>query len=84
MYLNSRWRPFVLCALRALRPCDPRKVDQHLLFLLYVCIMHIYVCCMYPRSLTLMHICMMYIFMILDPNVCIHDVCIHDAYIYDP
>ena len=34
---TSRWRPFgpldfVLHALRALRPCDPRKVDQHLLF----------------------------------------------------
>ena len=34
---TSRWRPFgpldfVLRALRALRPCDPRKVDQHLLF----------------------------------------------------
>ena len=33
---TSRWRlfgplDFVLRALRALRPCDPRKVDQHLL-----------------------------------------------------
>ena len=38
---TSRWRPFgpldfVLRALRALRPCDPRKVDQHLLFHFYV------------------------------------------------
>ena len=37
---TSSWRPFghldfVLRALRALRPCDPRKVDQHLLFHLY-------------------------------------------------
>ena len=37
---TSRWRPFgpldfVLRALRALRPCDPRNVDQHLLFHLY-------------------------------------------------
>ena len=34
---TSRWRPldFVLRALRALRPCDPRKVKQHLLFHLY-------------------------------------------------
>ena len=34
---TSSWRPFgpldfVLRALRAIRPCDPRKVDQHLLF----------------------------------------------------
>ena len=34
---TSSWRPFgpldfILRALRALRPCDPRKVDQHLLF----------------------------------------------------
>merc|ERR1711954_60505 len=45
---TSSWRPFgplyfVLRALRALRPCDPRKFDQqrHLLVHLYVSVIHV-------------------------------------------
>ena len=45
---------------------------------------HMYVACIYdPRSLTLMHVCMMHISMILDPNEYLHDACIHDANMYD-
>ena len=36
--------------------------------------------CIYdPRSLTLMHVCMMHVSMILDP-----DSCVYDTYINDP
>ena len=34
-----------------------------------------------PRSLTLMHVCMMHIPMILDPDTCVYDVRMFNAYI---
>ena len=44
-----------------------------------------YVACIYdPRSLTLMHVCMMHIPMILDPDACVYDAGMKDAYIHDP
>ena len=46
---------------------------------------HMYVACIYdPRSLTLMHVCMMHIPMILDPDACVYDAGMKDAYIHDP
>ena len=69
---TSTWRPFgpldfVLRALRALRPCDPRKVDQYLLFHLYGSDARIYDAYNYDTW---------------NYNTFIHDVCIHDAYIH--
>ena len=49
-----------------------RRTDKAILCMVYVC-------CMYPRSLTLMHVWMMHVSMILDP-----DSCVYDTYIYDP
>ena len=44
-----------------------------------------YVACIYdPRSLTLMHVCMMHIPMTLDPGACLYDAGMNDAYIHDP
>ena len=44
-----------------------------------------YVACIYdPRSLTLMHVCMMHIPMVLDPDACVYDAGMNDAYIHDP
>ena len=41
-----------------------------------------YVACIYdPRSLTLMHVCMMHIPMILDPDTCVYDVRMFNTYI---
>ena len=45
----------------------------------------VYDACIYdPRSLTLIHVCMMHISMFLDPNACLYDAPMYDAYIYDP
>ena len=90
---TSRWRPFgpldfVLRALRALRPCDPRKVDQHPPFpplrlwcmnLWYMNLWYLRPWCMYPW-------CMYPWCKYHDAHIheaCIHDACIHDAYIHD-
>ena len=44
-----------------------------------------YVACIYdPRSLTLMHVCMMHIPMILDPDASVYDAGMNDACIHDP
>ena len=92
---TSSWRPFgplhfVLRALRALRPCDPRKVDQHLLFNLCVYdAWYVIVWYMYPWShmchrLSIIGTCT------IDKHhdtctvdTCIMDTCIIDSYIID-
>ena len=43
-----------------------------------------YVACIYdPRSLTLIHVCMMHIPMILDPDSCVNGAGMNDAYMHD-
>ena len=43
-----------------------------------------YVACIYdPRSFTLMHVCMMHVPVILDPDACVYDAGMNDAYIHD-
>ena len=31
----------------------------------------------------MMHVSLVHIYMILDPDVCVYDACMYDAYIYD-
>ena len=50
----------------------------------YMCMMNMCVACIYdPRSLTLLHVCMMHISMILDPDACVYDAGMNDTYIHD-
>ena len=80
--LTSRWRPldFVPRALRPLRPCDPRKVDQHLFTstsrmhksMIQESIMHI----------SMLHVSIMYVSMRLVSIMRIHDAYISDLYFY--
>ena len=61
---------------------------------MYACAMHIYVldpdtrghdahmydaCIFGLRSLTLIHVCVMHTFIIIDPDTCVYDACIYDA-----
>ena len=89
---TSSWRPFgplnfVLHALRALRPCDPR-INVHDAYIRYACIYDasIHDTCMddiplslYLCSLILKHACMMHVSMILVSLMRIHDACVQDA-----
>ena len=94
--LTSSRRPFgpldfVLRALGALRPCEPRKGDQHQHLLVHL---HVYDACICTAVMhvSVMHVSIMHDACIHDVciqdacihDACIHDACIHVAYIYDP
>ena len=83
---TSRWRhfgplDFVLRALRALRPCDPREVDQHLPVHLYVYDPWIYDTWIYDETMIYDACIMMLVSMMLVSN---YKGCINDSWSLTP